>query len=626
MQTYVYHTIDPGLVSSIGDRICRALFGMPMDTNDNYSFAVNDAVGHFSFRINRSLINPGATPQDEGEAIAKMNECVAGLRQRLAKAAANDARIPNLFNSSYMRMLGISPIHSGELDAVIAWRALYGIDLTVVPSGDAGSQKALLEGESIIIELSGTSVVAIDYGHVPILSRKELPLADGVSAAFAYRRVNRTTLAPYYLTADGYMPACSESIAVRTRPVSAGWGDVKKGGGTSGCKSMITLSNVVHPNDELKRPGSANIVIAMDYRVVTAGEGAVTNLGFTDPMKFSKIFSRGDINGLDLRTLPSVDRPPRGLDLGELEQCNEIDPETGGPCFWDYYEVNVKYEFSLDVKEGLSIIEGLTWVSECPDSRGLIVISPFAETLDKWYQADSTTIADLRTEQPNKTDEGLKEYRQAKITHASNNHRTCFFVQFIEAIISANSADFTNKNIFIEKGHTIIRYGDVFSNEELLNFVASLGSILHREKIEVENNKSWVEIEGHDSVMNAIYFFAKESLIAYSKMQNDTGNKITSGVGSVGLLNYVFLNPKLFEGSPSAISFESISMLPEEILAHEAGHNAADEFHHRHTKEGPYEYHQDGLQSEKSGKIFPTVRNTIGILEDENNRKNMRIE
>ncbi len=62
-----------------------------------------------------------------------------------------------------------------------------------------------------------------------------------------------------------------------------------------------------------------------------------------------------------------------------------------------------------------------------------------------------------------------------------------------------------------------------------------------------------------------------------------------------------------------------------EILAHEAGHNSAKAFVHKGTLFGDYEYHQPGLQSNMRGQVYPTEENTIGIINDAENRQNMRI-
>lgn len=59
-----------------------------------------------------------------------------------------------------------------------------------------------------------------------------------------------------------------------------------------------------------------------------------------------------------------------------------------------------------------------------------------------------------------------------------------------------------------------------------------------------------------------------------------------------------------------------------EILVHEAGHNPAAAFSHSEN----YDYKQKGLQSYRKGCVYPTFKNTIGIINDDDNRKHMTIK
>ena len=63
-----------------------------------------------------------------------------------------------------------------------------------------------------------------------------------------------------------------------------------------------------------------------------------------------------------------------------------------------------------------------------------------------------------------------------------------------------------------------------------------------------------------------------------------------------------------------------------EILAHEAGHNSAAAFSHSESKDGDYEPDQIGLQSKIKECVYPTFKNTIGIINDDDNRKHMTIK
>lgn len=67
------------------------------------------------------------------------------------------------------------------------------------------------------------------------------------------------------------------------------------------------------------------------------------------------------------------------------------------------------------------------------------------------------------------------------------------------------------------------------------------------------------------------------------------------------------------------------SLTPMEVLAHEAGHNSAKSFVHSGSEDGDYEYWQVGLQSNINENIYPTIDNTMGIINDSENRMYMKI-
>jgi hypothetical protein len=65
-----------------------------------------------------------------------------------------------------------------------------------------------------------------------------------------------------------------------------------------------------------------------------------------------------------------------------------------------------------------------------------------------------------------------------------------------------------------------------------------------------------------------------------------------------------------------------LSFIKMEVLAHEAGHNPAAAFSHSEN----YDYKQKGLQSYRKGWVYPTDKNTTGIIDDDDNRKHMTIK
>ena len=69
----------------------------------------------------------------------------------------------------------------------------------------------------------------------------------------------------------------------------------------------------------------------------------------------------------------------------------------------------------------------------------------------------------------------------------------------------------------------------------------------------------------------------------------------------------------------------TLSLLKMKVLAHEAGHNSAKSFVHSGSEDGDYEYWQVGLQSNINENIYPTIDNTMGIINDSENRMYMKI-
>ena len=102
----------------------------------------------------------------------------------------------------------------------------------------------------------------------------------------------------------------------------------------------------------------------------------------------------------------------------------------------------------------------------------------------------------------------------------------------------------------------------------------------------------------------------------------------------IGNPNLIVLNPELYGKNSLGKPFRLGSMTATEVIAHEAGHNLAEDFFHSHTPEelsagkndGTYEYNQKGLQSNQHNLVFPTLDdNTIRIINDSENRKEMLI-
>ena len=56
-----------------------------------------------------------------------------------------------------------------------------------------------------------------------------------------------------------------------------------------------------------------------------------------------------------------------------------------------------------------------------------------------------------------------------------------------------------------------------------------------------------------------------------------------------------------------------------EATVHEVGHNIVNKGH-----VAGYEYYDEGLSSNVSGKIYPTIQNTKDIIKDNVNRQNLK--
>jgi hypothetical protein len=120
-------------------------------------------------------------------------------------------------------------------------------------------------------------------------------------------------------------------------------------------------------------------------------------------------------------------------------------------------------------------------------------------------------------------------------------------------------------------------------------------------------------------------FFALFNAFEFKRTNNLTGKPLIGAAGRNGRdtegYNIVALNPSLF-GEFAASFFDFSGMTATEILVHESGHNAADDFRH---DTGSYEYTQTGLQSNETGRVYPTYKNTFAIINDMKNRKGMTI-
>lgn len=635
----VYQTISPNKFYAYSKWISKICFGIESGSNEHYAFISNHLTGHFSFHVNPKHYPTSSTPQNEQEAKKNLDKAIIELKSKLSNASENNNTFPKdfptLFNHNHIKLKGLVPLYNKDNDYIISWRALYSIELKVFSSSSSNENKSdrtTLEGDSIIVEISGNRIVVLNYNHTPIISRKESLIFPDENSEFIYKKINQNTIAPYYLTSIGYIPACKDSVAILTQPVSSGWTNPENTG-KGFCKSMVTLSNVVHPENGL--PGSAKISISMDYKIVTLGEGAVDNITIINPTEFSKLYSQGNAPGtkykehLKIKSLPTKESIASQLTSREYRRSKRIDKTTGKPIFGDYYNVQVEYQFNLDAALGFSLWEGIKWIMECPYSRGLFYLLPFEQEVLNWHNSSKLTIKDIqneltREEKNSYNKEQLNQLLDARKSESRYIALSKSVVFTLKNIIVDNIEKYTEANLYGDSNISIL-YDYIIEDIELKNILSSVNSELHKAKGD-DLTKPWIEIDEFSKIyMEYVYppiNFAKNKIDKFEKGGN------TPEVGAAGMLNhpnFVVLNPKLFGKSSIGKKFVFGNMLPSEILVHEAGHNAAVDFYHTEDASGDYEYNQEGLQSNEHNKVYPTKQNTIGIINDAENRNNMTI-
>ena len=140
---------------------------------------------------------------------------------------------------------------------------------------------------------------------------------------------------------------------------------------------------------------------------------------------------------------------------------------------------------------------------------------------------------------------------------------------------------------------------------------------------DVNNDVNGKYLELDDFYVN-IYSLLQKLIGSNSVFAQNTPNSYKYGCSCIGNPNFIILNPNYFSKTKDVVIPEN-GLTLSEALVHEAGHNSAKAFEHKGTLYGDYEYHQPGLQSNMRGKVYPTEENTIGIINDAENRQNMRI-
>ncbi|MBR3945844.1 MAG: hypothetical protein IKJ56_01935 [Bacteroidales bacterium] len=604
----VYHTINPSKFYSYGTYISKVCFGLAPGTTDEYSFISNPVTGHFIYKVSSKYLMPSSNPQNESEARNCLAEILSNLRDKIS-AAKNSKSLPEdfpvLFNNSHISTMNIAPVYDGQNTNIItSWKAVLGIELKVFNS--LKSAKSMLESDSIIIEFSGKRIIEMDYNYTPIVKREEVPIRPNENSEFILKKVNANTIAPYYLTADGYIPACSKSVPVLQKPVSFGWSSPQPTHDSS--KSMLTLSDIVEPTED--HPGSAKLVISMDYKVVTTGEGAV-DMNLINPEEFNRLFKLGNFPGekktghLLLKRLPTKNK--------EAECLSYFETINIGSTFSskDYYEVQVEYDYKLNVEHNCNLYLAMKWMVKSINSRGIVLTTPLLE--------DAESLADILLMV--ESDLGDNKELSLKENDKKIGIKAKLILLILENIIADDIDKYRNSNIFIDDYERIYEF--IINDISFNRLLKSINSNVYISKKENVNDKKWIEIEGINKELYKYTNFLFDLIHRNADIfkQCDDSNRHKYAISKNGDPNFIILNPRFF-ATKRKDNLTERDLSTSEILVHEAGHNSAEKFSH---SERNYKYYQTGLQSNGKGRVFPTEKNTIGIINDAENRQNMRI-
>lgn len=233
----------------------------------------------------------------------------------------------------------------------------------------------------------------------------------------------------------------------------------------------------------------------------------------------------------------------------------------------------------------------------------------------------------IRSPRKDADDEKIKNMLLARSQRFEDRVEAKFRAFVLRNIISNNTQKYANTNLFI-LDVTIYVYNYIMEDVTFKNTLSSINSQFYLGKGE-DTSRPWAEIdEFYDVYKNYVYHIEKFAKFAISGFDNET-----PAAGMNSSISYplkcVTLN-SIFFGTQSKVSvidpdFGS-GKNGTEVLVHETGHNAAAVFHHTTDESGDYEYKHTGLQSNRKGKIYPTDKNTLKIINDPENRENMKIQ
>lgn len=102
-----------------------------------------------------------------------------------------------------MRFKSISPVYDSKHKRIKGWKALFHFELDALDQKEKLEfgkkekvvKKAVLEQESIEIEISGYQMIAFDYKHSPIINQRKVEISPDDNSEFVYKKVNGKTVA-----------------------------------------------------------------------------------------------------------------------------------------------------------------------------------------------------------------------------------------------------------------------------------------------------------------------------------------------------------------------------------------------------------------------------------------------
>jgi len=122
------------------------------------------------------------------------------------------------------------------------------------------------------------------------------------------------------------------------------------------CGDIHCTQNLVKTD----KPGSAEIIIKMQYIVVTKGMGSFTRPELIDPIKFNNLYNEGDMS-MKASHLPTA--------TNYLIEASKSNISKG-----DYYDLKIDYDYSIvNGENDITLYDAIEWVKVEPQSRGIIM-------------------------------------------------------------------------------------------------------------------------------------------------------------------------------------------------------------------------------------------------------------